>query len=91
MKKYQCHKVVEAAKIESIGAWSPDSESGPGLAFMHLENEGGQTIDSTWYTKHKPEPGMYFVRYEDGYMSVSPAKAFEDGYTEIKEEPTDGR
>jgi hypothetical protein len=28
------------------------------------------------------EPG-YYVMYEDGYISWSPSKAFEQGYTEI--------
>lgn len=33
--------------------------------------------------KHKPVAGGYFVVYEDGYESFSPAKAFEEGYTRI--------
>jgi hypothetical protein len=32
-----------------------------------------------------PLPGDYLVIYEDGYRSISPAKAFEDGYTRIAE------
>jgi len=28
-------------------------------------------------------PGDYYVVYEDGYKSISPAKAFEEGYTLI--------
>lgn len=30
-----------------------------------------------------PGIGGYFVRYEDGYTSWSPAKAFEEGYIEV--------
>ena len=33
--------------------------------------------------KHNPEAGGYYVVYEDGYKSFSPAKAFEEGYTRI--------
>jgi hypothetical protein len=32
--------------------------------------------------KHAPQVGGYYVRYPDGYESWSPAKAFEEGYTE---------
>jgi hypothetical protein len=34
-------------------------------------------------TKHAPEVGGYYVVYADGYKSYSPAKAFEDGYTQV--------
>ena len=37
-----------------------------------------------WLDKHNPEVGGYYVVYEDGYKSFSPAKAFEEGYTLIK-------
>ena len=30
--------------------------------------------------KHKPHAGGYYVVYDDGYKSFSPAKAFEEGY-----------
>ena len=36
--------------------------------------------------KHNPQSGGYYVRYEDGYESYSPAEAFESGYTPIEEE-----
>ncbi len=34
--------------------------------------------------KHDPKPGGYYVVYEDGYTSWSPADAFEGGYTRIQ-------
>ena len=39
--------------------------------------------------EHKPilEAGMYFVQYEGGYFSFSPADAFEKGYTPAEQEP----
>lgn len=38
-------------------------------------------VDGDFMEKHRPEVGGYFVVYDDGYKSFSPAKAFEDGYT----------
>ena len=34
-------------------------------------------------SRYMPKPGDYFVVYDDGYESYSPAKAFEEGYTRI--------
>lgn len=36
-----------------------------------------------YVAKHKPEVGGYYVVYEDGYKSFSPAGAFESGYTPL--------
>jgi hypothetical protein len=36
------------------------------------------------YIKPAPQAGMYMVVYEDGYISFSPAEAFEAGYTLMK-------
>ena len=33
--------------------------------------------------RHKPKAGGYYVVYDDGYKSYSPAKAFEEGYVRI--------
>ena len=41
-------------------------------------------VDRAYMNKHKPEVGGYYLRYEDGYESWSPAKAFEDGYSLIE-------
>jgi hypothetical protein len=40
-------------------------------------------VSDEYIAKHKPEVGGYFVVYDDGYKSFSPAKAFEEGYTRI--------
>lgn len=40
-------------------------------------------VSEEYVTKHNPQSGGYFVVYEDGYKSFSPAKAFEEGYTRI--------
>ncbi|MCK4793058.1 MAG: hypothetical protein KAV87_55525, partial [Desulfobacteraceae bacterium] len=36
-----------------------------------------------WFEKHKPERGGYLVLYRDGYISYSPAEAFEDGNNRV--------
>ena len=45
--------------------------------------DAGLVPDDTpnYMHKHKPEVGGYYVVYEDGYKSFSPAGAFESGYT----------
>lgn len=40
-------------------------------------------LSSDYLSKHNPKVGGYFVVYEDGYQSFSPADAFEGGYTRI--------
>jgi hypothetical protein len=40
-------------------------------------------MDAKWMQRHTPKAGDYLVQYDDEYMSASPAKEFEDGYTRI--------
>ena len=77
MKKYQCHKIVKAMKISAIEITVNGS--------VTLTGEDGYEIlvSASWLEKHEPKIGGYYVRYEDGYSSWSPAGAFESGYTEI--------
>lgn len=78
LRKWKCHKVVEAAKIASVHHGK--------LLLEVADGAGGQTevlISDSWDARHKPQPGGYFVRYDDGYESYSPAKAFEEGYTPL--------
>lgn len=75
LPKYKSHKVVEAFKIESI---EPEGD------VFKLTGEGCAILVSRKYEKkHKPKVGGYFVKYEDGYLSWSPAEAFEKGYTRV--------
>ena len=74
---YTCHKTVRAFKIGHIvnhtgGRWTliPRDDT--------LDN---LEVGNGWYAKHRPEEGGYYVAYEDGYTSFSPAEAFEKGYT----------
>ena len=40
-------------------------------------------ISREYIDKHNPQVGGYFVEYEGGYLSWSPADVFEDGYERI--------
>jgi len=80
MKTYICHKKVKAAKLirvpDGMGCWELDD--GSTISF-----EGLSKCHRSGYTRSRYTPvrGDYLVEYEDGYRSVSPQKAFEDGYT----------
>lgn len=76
MQKYKSHKEVWAFKIEKIEVVREDGRNLVGEANMVIVNR-------EYMTKHKPEVGGYYVRYEDGYESFSPAEAFEGGYTKV--------
>ncbi|WP_299085170.1 hypothetical protein [uncultured Paraglaciecola sp.] len=83
LPKYKCHKEVWAFKIDEI-VYSEDSVNGDMIIFGF----NGETSDVTqeYMDKHKPQSGGYFVLYEGGYQSYSPADAFEAGYTLIAKE-----
>lgn len=78
MPRYKCHKEVWALKIKEI-------QVGTEKSTLVIEDEGYAPIivDQDWCLKHAPQAGGYYVVYEDGYKSYSPAKAFEGGYTRI--------
>ena len=86
LASYRCHKVVNAGKISGISsAVGTDS-------YLHFYNGHKELVVDSWVLKHRPGEddfslvGGYFVVYEDGYKSWSPAKAFEEGYTLIEVE-----
>jgi hypothetical protein len=79
---YRSHKLVRAAKITSF--YTPDGRT------YHVGMEGVDGcayVGRDWLDKRVPEiqnpVGGYFVLYEDGYTSWSPAEAFEAGYTKV--------
>jgi len=67
-----------------------------GSAMIEFEKEGASpTADKLeihvtyeFMKKHEPKVGGYLVVYSDGYMSWSPADAFEGGYTQVSQEKT---
>lgn len=50
---------------------------------MVPQEEGVQpfALKSEYVEKHEPRVGGYYVVYENGYESYSPAKEFEEGYS----------
>ena len=90
MQLYQCHKKVRAAKITNVRAnYVRDlPQSTPTFTHVDLFLEGSDVptpMSVEWNEKHLPRIGGYYVVYEDGYASYSPAQAFEEGYTLIDE------
>ena len=89
MPKYKCHKEVHALKIASITydyerARKENCETDGSAYFEPTDNRYASfKVDREYLLKHRPEIGGYYVVYEDGYVSFSPAKAFEEGYTKI--------
>lgn len=79
MRKWQSHKVVEADIILGMRMDGP-----PMVKVKYGEHYEEIIVPSNFFSRGSPRIGDYFVRYEDGYVSWSPAKAFEEGYMEIK-------
>ena len=87
MPRYKCHKEVWALKIKAIfhdrdAATLDGNRESDGSATITPEEKGYAPfkVDANYVHKHKPEVGGYYVVYEDGYKSFSPAGAFESGY-----------
>lgn len=78
MPLYECHKKAWALKIREVIS----DLDGQGIT---LSFENPHFLPRSFHNlelEHKPVPmaGMYFVQYENGYFSFSPAKVFEEGY-----------
>ena len=88
MPQYQSHKKVWALKISKIH-WDEDGQ-GIGVVFEDKAFSMRAFTAAQLKGKPTPEPGWYMVQYEDGYISFSPEKAFEEGYTLVgsKKRPT---
>lgn len=84
MDLYQCHKKVHAFKIKEINQSSVGTVNDCGGTWDLVAEEGpSAVVPHDFVLKHKPVAGGYYVVYEDGYASFSPAAAFESGYTKI--------
>lgn len=77
MPQYQSHKIVRAAQITGI-----EPQSATGLTGLIL-GELRAVMGLDWMRHFAPEVGGYLVEYSNGYVSYSPAKAFEEGYIEL--------
>lgn len=78
--RYKCHKIVHALKIKSIEV---SSRSGSLMLTPVEDGYAPFALDAEFVNKHNPQAGGYYVVYQDGYKSFSPAEAFEEGYTKI--------
>jgi hypothetical protein len=78
LPEYLCHKTVRAAKIVGV-ALSPT----PGFHRLALAGAAHVDVTRLWYSSKAPQVGGYYVQYEDGCSSYSPAAAFEQGYTPV--------
>lgn len=86
MPRYLCHKKVHALKIAKIVRdGEGENRETDGSAMITPADEGYAPfkVDFAYMSKHKPVEGGYFVVYEDGYKSFSPAEAFESGYSRV--------
>lgn len=81
--RWQCYKQVYAVKIKDIKLNYPEKISTGAVIIPEGEEYPSFSVDHNYMDKHKPEIGGYYVLYDDGYTSYSPAKAFEEGYTRI--------
>lgn len=79
MPKYRCHKEVWALRVGAV------MRLANGGAVMTPLDEGYSDIEvsADFMARHNPVPGDYYVVYADGYRSISPAGAFEEGYARI--------
>lgn len=86
MPRYKCHKEVWALKIKAIKRDGDGQDQSDGSAIITPEESmyAPFKVDAAYMHKHQPQVGGYYVVYDDGYKSWSPAKAFEDGYSRIR-------
>jgi len=98
MPQYQCHKKAWALKIAEIEVVRPtiadleailndcpgNDKEVLGAVITPADNGFGKFgVSDKYMRKHDPKVGGYYVVYDDGYKSFSPAAAFEGGYTRI--------
>lgn len=84
LPRYRCHKEVFALKITGVRQAPADQERihAQGDWYLDVEDPFAPVcVGHEFIEKHNPQPGGYYVVYQDGYASFSPAYAFESGYT----------
>lgn len=83
LPQYQCHKIVSAVRIAELIMIAGTPTIFPVIS-PTTGDQASIPVSLAYYNKHQPRVGGYYVRYEDGYESYSPAEAFEQGYTRIE-------
>ena len=86
LPRYRCHKEVQALKIIFVADIDIQHEGEDGGGQLTFEEDAYPSImvSAEYMRKHTPGAGGYYVLYDDGYESFSPAIAFEEGYTLIE-------
>lgn len=83
LPKFKCHKEVRALQIAKI-----EELPNGGLRVVPVESRYSVfDVEPEFVPKHdpaRPQVGWYYVEYENGYKSFSPAQAFEEGYTPLR-------
>ena len=80
--KYESHKVVQAAKIIVV-----DDRPTGRIILVRVDgtdDELEQFEPSVPGMAEKAEVGGWAMLYPDGFKSISPARAFEEGYTRVE-------
>lgn len=77
--RYTSHKTVHALEI---GADAPIVVREDGIVTLPIADYGFGSIDvkAEVVARYMPVAGDFLVQYEDGYRSISPRKAFLEGY-----------
>lgn len=78
---YQCHKRVKAFKIEKMIVNNFEN-----IVYLASIDGHKAKVNSDQAIKHNPQLGWYYVEYESGYQSFSPAPEFEAGYTKLEDQ-----
>lgn len=80
MPRYTSHKEVHALQI-GMETLEILPDGGARLTFMD-QRFAPLVVGKEVISRYLPRPGDYLVVYADGYQSISPQKAFEEGYSQ---------
>jgi len=79
MPRYVSHKKVWALQISTINRMTP------GKVILSFKEKGYAPLtfddNDLLFARYAPIQGDFYVVYADGYKSLSPRKAFLEGYT----------
>ncbi len=82
MPLYQSVKKVRALEIADVDYDHPQLE--PLITFKD-SRYAPRFVKPELFLRYRAVPGDFFVVYDDGYQSISPAKAFNEGYVALPE------
>ena len=83
LPRYRSHKEVSALKIKEVKRVGETDPRQAGLLVFEDETYGTKQVSFNYLMKHTPKAGGFWILYDDGYESWSPAEAFESGYDRI--------